>query len=50
MACPEMDLRHGLGDVVSGYVTEYNNDGACQYFFAAHPEAALQDRARRPSR
>jgi len=34
MACPEMDLRHGLGDVVSGYVTEYNNEGACQYFFA----------------
>ena len=33
MACPEMDLRHGLGDVVSGYVTEYNNEGACQYFF-----------------
>jgi len=34
MACPEMDLRHGLGDVASGYVTEYNNEGACQYFFA----------------
>jgi isoquinoline 1-oxidoreductase beta subunit len=34
MACPEMDLRHGLGDVVSGYITEYNNEGACQYFFA----------------
>jgi isoquinoline 1-oxidoreductase beta subunit len=33
MACPEMDLRHGLGDVVTGYVTEYNNEGACQYFF-----------------
>jgi len=33
MACPEMDLRHGLGDVASGYVTEYNNEGACQYFF-----------------
>jgi len=29
-----MDLRHGLGDRVSGYVTEYNNEGACQYFFA----------------
>jgi isoquinoline 1-oxidoreductase beta subunit len=28
-----MDLRHGLGDVVSGYITEYNNEGACQYFF-----------------
>jgi len=34
MACPEMDLRHGLGDVISGYITEYNNEGACQYFFA----------------
>ncbi|HEY4410653.1 MAG TPA: molybdopterin cofactor-binding domain-containing protein [Acidimicrobiia bacterium] len=32
-ACPEMDIRHGLGDVVTGYVTEYNNEGACQYFF-----------------
>jgi isoquinoline 1-oxidoreductase subunit beta len=29
-----MDLRHGLGDVVTGYITEYNNEGACQYFFA----------------
>jgi isoquinoline 1-oxidoreductase subunit beta len=34
MACPEMDLRHGLGDVATGYVTEYNNEGACQYFWA----------------
>jgi isoquinoline 1-oxidoreductase beta subunit len=33
MACPEMDIRHGLGDVVSGYITEYNNEAACQYFF-----------------
>jgi len=33
MACPEMDLRHGLGDVATGYVTEYNNEGACQYFW-----------------
>ena len=33
-AMPEMDLRHGLGDVISGYVTEYNNEGAAQYFFA----------------
>jgi len=33
MACPEMDLRHGLGDIATGYVTEYNNEGACQYFF-----------------
>jgi isoquinoline 1-oxidoreductase beta subunit len=34
MACPEMDLRHGLGDVATGYLTEYNNEGVCQYFFA----------------
>jgi isoquinoline 1-oxidoreductase beta subunit len=33
MACPEMDLRHGLGDVATGYLTEYNNEGVCQYFF-----------------
>jgi isoquinoline 1-oxidoreductase subunit beta len=33
MACPEMDLRHGLGDIATQYVTEYNNEGACQYFF-----------------
>jgi isoquinoline 1-oxidoreductase beta subunit len=33
MACPEMDLRHGLGDIATGYITEYNNEGACQYFF-----------------
>jgi isoquinoline 1-oxidoreductase beta subunit len=34
MACPEMDLRHGLGDVVTQNLTEYNNEGVCQYFFA----------------
>jgi isoquinoline 1-oxidoreductase beta subunit len=34
MACPEMDLRHGLGDVATGYFTEYNNEGLGQYFFA----------------
>jgi isoquinoline 1-oxidoreductase beta subunit len=33
MACPEMDLRHGLGDIVTGYLTEYNNEGVDQYFF-----------------
>ena len=32
-ACAEMDLRHGFGDVVSQYVTEYNNAGASQYVF-----------------
>jgi isoquinoline 1-oxidoreductase subunit beta len=34
MACPEMDLRHGLGDIATGYLTEYNNEGVAQYFFA----------------
>jgi isoquinoline 1-oxidoreductase beta subunit len=34
MACPEMDARHGRGDVITGYVTEYDNEGACQYLFA----------------
>jgi isoquinoline 1-oxidoreductase subunit beta len=33
MAGSELDLRHGLGDVVSGYVTEYNNAGASNFFF-----------------
>ncbi len=33
MACPEMDLRHGLGDVATGYLTEFNNEGVCQDFF-----------------
>jgi isoquinoline 1-oxidoreductase subunit beta len=33
MAGSELDLRHGLGDIVSGYVTEYNNEGASQFFF-----------------
>jgi isoquinoline 1-oxidoreductase subunit beta len=33
MAGSELDLRHGLGDVVSGYVVEYNNEGAAQFFF-----------------
>jgi isoquinoline 1-oxidoreductase beta subunit len=32
-ACAEMDLRHGFGDVVSQYITEYNNAGASQYVF-----------------
>jgi isoquinoline 1-oxidoreductase beta subunit len=29
-----MDLRHGLGDVATQYLTEYNNEGVAQYFFA----------------
>ncbi len=33
MAGYELDLRHGLGDIVSGYVTEYNNGGASNFFF-----------------
>jgi len=33
MAGSELDLRHGLGDMVSQYVTEYNNEGAAQFFF-----------------
>jgi isoquinoline 1-oxidoreductase subunit beta len=33
MAGSELDLRHGLGDIVSGYVTEYNNGGASNFFF-----------------
>jgi isoquinoline 1-oxidoreductase beta subunit len=33
MAGSELDLRHGLGDIVSGYVTEYNNAGASNFFF-----------------
>ena len=32
-ACSEMDLRHGFGDIISQYITEYNNAGACQYVF-----------------
>ena len=42
MACPEMDARCGLGDVISGYVTEYNNEGACQYLFAATQKLAYK--------
>src|SRR5688500_12941789 len=30
-ACPEMDLRHLLGAVATGAVTEYNNEGAPHY-------------------
>jgi isoquinoline 1-oxidoreductase beta subunit len=33
MACPELDVRYGLGDVISGYLTEYDNEGACQFYF-----------------
>jgi isoquinoline 1-oxidoreductase beta subunit len=33
MACPEMDLRHGLGDIISHQVVTYNNNGAGLWFF-----------------
>jgi isoquinoline 1-oxidoreductase beta subunit len=33
MACPELDVRHGLGDVISEYATTYDNEGACQWYF-----------------
>jgi isoquinoline 1-oxidoreductase beta subunit len=33
MAGSELDLRHGLGDIATQYVTEYNNEGASQFFF-----------------
>ena len=33
MACPELDVRHGLGDLISEYATTYDNEGACQWYF-----------------
>ncbi|HEX6380622.1 MAG TPA: molybdopterin cofactor-binding domain-containing protein, partial [Acidimicrobiia bacterium] len=33
MACSELDVRHGLGEAISGYLTEYDNEGTCQYYF-----------------
>jgi isoquinoline 1-oxidoreductase subunit beta len=42
MACPEMDLRHGLGDAATGYLTEYNNEGVCQDFFAQTQKLAYK--------
>ena len=42
MACPEMDVRHGFGDVVSGYVTEYNNEGADQDIFVLTQKLAYK--------
>jgi isoquinoline 1-oxidoreductase beta subunit len=33
MACAEMDLRHGLGDVITHNLTRYDNDGVGKYFF-----------------
>jgi isoquinoline 1-oxidoreductase beta subunit len=35
MACPEMDVRHGLGDAVSHQVVTHNNNGTDQYIFEA---------------
>jgi isoquinoline 1-oxidoreductase beta subunit len=42
MACPEMDVRHGFGDVATGYVTEYNNEGADQDIFALTQKLAYK--------
>jgi isoquinoline 1-oxidoreductase beta subunit len=33
MACAEMDLRHGLGDIVSHQLVTHNNGGVDDYFF-----------------
>jgi len=33
MACPELDVRHGLGDLISEYATTYDNEGVCQWYF-----------------
>ncbi len=42
MACPEMDFRCGLGDVATGYITEYNNEGVCQYGFTLSQKLAYK--------
>src|SRR5918992_89544 len=42
MACPEMDLRHGLGDVATQYLTEYNNEGVAQDFFTQTQKLAYK--------
>ena len=33
MACAEMDLRHGLGDIISHQLVTHDNGGVDQYFF-----------------
>ncbi|HEV3363767.1 MAG TPA: molybdopterin cofactor-binding domain-containing protein, partial [Acidimicrobiia bacterium] len=33
LAGAELDIRCGLGDVISGYATEFDNEGACQWYF-----------------
>src|SRR5688572_7069247 len=33
MACSELDVRHGLGDLISVHLIEYNNEGAVQFYF-----------------
>jgi isoquinoline 1-oxidoreductase beta subunit len=33
MACPEMDVRHGLGDALSHQVVTHNNEGTDQFIF-----------------
>jgi isoquinoline 1-oxidoreductase subunit beta len=42
MACPEMDLRHGFGDVATGSLTEYNNEGVGQSFFTQTQKLAYK--------
>jgi isoquinoline 1-oxidoreductase beta subunit len=41
MACPEMDLRHGLGDIISHQLVTHNNGGVDQYFFNQSGSANL---------
>jgi isoquinoline 1-oxidoreductase beta subunit len=33
MACSELDVRHGLGDIISDHLTEFNNEGVVQFYF-----------------
>ncbi len=33
MACPEMDLRHGLGDVITHQAVKYDDNDVGKYFF-----------------
>jgi isoquinoline 1-oxidoreductase subunit beta len=33
LACAELDVRHGLGDLISDNVTRYSNEGTCQWYF-----------------
>ena len=33
LACAELDVRHGLGDVISEHLIRSDNEGACQFYF-----------------